>query len=57
MLMLTSQTMMLTRAWRHILANPPVIQIFNGADNQKRQLEDEFKNDSQSYQKIDSWKP
>jgi hypothetical protein len=54
--MLTYQAMMPTRAWRHVLTNPPVIQIFNGTDDQKRQLEDEIKYDSQSYQKIDTWK-
>jgi len=54
--MLTYQAMMPTRAWRHILADPPVVKIFNGADDQKRQLEDEIKYDSQSYQKIDTWK-
>jgi hypothetical protein len=49
--------MMFRRAWQHKLANPPVIQIFNRADDQKRQLEDEIKQDTQSYQKIDAWKP
>ena len=55
--MLTHQAKMPTPAWRHILANPPVKQIFNGTDDQKRQLEDEIKYDSQSYQNIDTWKP
>jgi hypothetical protein len=55
--MLTYQSEMPTRSWDHILANPPVKQIFNGTNDQKRQLEDEIKYDSQSYQKIDTWKP
>jgi hypothetical protein len=55
--MLIYQAIMPTRAWRQILANPPVIQIFNRADDQKWQLEDEIKQDTQNYQKIDAWKP
>jgi hypothetical protein len=31
-------------------------QIFNGTDNQKRQMQEEINHDSQRYQHIDRWK-